>query len=235
MKDERKSVVYLCDEFVWLRVTNANVSRYVPSGRFHESHMPAKANGVVPPSAQSDLEHPLDSLPFLSLLGSLQRSSEQVIEITGLFLNAGNLIIELRDGLTFLRPLVEAAGWHQATSLRKRLPPHLAIGEPVRFSIDRGELLEFNFSLREPRHDPPTHHHKFTLTCLSVAADDRLHTVRCDVVVGARKDDVLEIAVDVEVLGYLLLVEVAVVATAHLLSTVKHDVVGTKENTPFNH
>jgi hypothetical protein len=62
-----------------------------------------------------------------------------------------------------------------------------------------------------------------------------LHTVRRDVVVGARKDDVLEIAVDVEVLCYLLLIEEAVVATAHLLSTVKHDVVGAKENAPSNH
>jgi hypothetical protein len=61
-----------------------------------------------------------------------------------------------------------------------------------------------------------------------------LRTVRSDVVVGTRKDDVLEIAVDVEVLGYLLFIEEAVVATAHLLSTVKHDVVGTKENAP-NH
>jgi hypothetical protein len=33
----------------------------------------------------------------------------------------------------------------------------------------------------------------------------------------------------------LLLIEEAVVATAHLLSTVKHDVVGTKENAPSNH
>jgi hypothetical protein len=80
--------------------------------------------------------------------------------------------------------------------------PHLAISQTVRLDIDRGELLQFDFCLSKPRNDTSVHHHQLTLTCLRITPDDGLHTVRCDVVVLARKDDILKIPTDMEMLGY---------------------------------
>ena len=50
----------------------------------------------------------------------------------------------------------------------------------------------------------PSHHHQLTLTCLTITPDDGLHTVRCDVVVRARKDDILKIPTDMEMAGQLV-------------------------------
>jgi hypothetical protein len=94
------------------------------------------------------------------------------------------------------------SGRYQTSALSEWVTPHLAISQTVRLEIDRGELLEFDFCLSKPRNDTPAHHHQFTFTCLTITPDDGLHTVRCDVVVRARKDDILKIPTDVEMLGY---------------------------------
>jgi hypothetical protein len=58
-------------------VTKANVSRYVRSGRFHASQMPAKANG---PARQSDVEDALDGLrrfAFRAGFGAAPKRSQE--------------------------------------------------------------------------------------------------------------------------------------------------------------
>ena len=45
MQDEGKTVVDLGDEFIGFGGNQGERLKYVPSGRFHASQMPAKANG----------------------------------------------------------------------------------------------------------------------------------------------------------------------------------------------
>ena len=94
------------------------------------------------------------------------------------------------------------SGRYQTSALSEWVTPHLAISQTVRLDIDCGELFEFDFGLSKPRNDTPAHQHQLTLTCLTITPDDGLHTVRCDVVIRARKDDILKIPTDVEMLRY---------------------------------
>src|SRR5258705_2914547 len=141
-------------------VTKANVSRYVPSGLFHASQMPAKANG--PGSARVMLK--LDGFGrfcfprrFRRRTKEISRDSERFrafVGSTGFF-----LAIAVRDSMPWLRPFVEPTRGNKAAALGEGLAAHLAVGQPVRFGIDGRELLEFEFTFGEPRHNAPTHHH----------------------------------------------------------------------------
>src|SRR5258708_29296618 len=161
-------------------VTKANVSRYVPSGRFRSSQMPGKANGP---------------------------GSVRVMLKTRLM---GLAVFAFRAGFG-----AEPKRSPEAAALGEGLTPHLAVGQPVRFGIDYREFLEFELTLGEPRHNAPTHHHQLALSGVAAAANDGLGVTGRDVVVRRDDADVVRGAAHIEVLGHLLLVEEAVVATAH--------------------
>ena len=46
--------------------------------------------------------------------------------------------------------------------------------QAVGFGIDGRELLEFGFTVGEPRHNAPAHHHQFALTGLASSPDNGL-------------------------------------------------------------
>jgi len=117
--------------------------------------------------------------------------------------------------MPWLRPFVKPTRGNQAAALGEGLAPHLAVGQPVRFGIDGREFLEFEFTFGEPRHNAPAHHYQLALSRIPAAANDRLGVTGRDVVVRRNDSDVVRGAAHMEVLGHLLLVEEAVVATAH--------------------
>jgi len=136
---------------------------------------------------------------------------EQIAGFCRRFGNFGNE--KLFVDFIMLRPLIQAAGRDQAAALRKGFAPHLAVGEAVALGVDGGECFEFGFGLGEAGHDAPAHHHELALTGRTAAPDDGLESVGRDVVVPRDRADV-SCATDVEVLGNLLFVEEAVVASA---------------------
>jgi hypothetical protein len=96
-------------------MTRAKVSSRVASGRFHESHMPAKAKG--PGSVRVMAKTRLTGLAAFTLCGlDRRRSAEQISE-------GGWCFVGDRLGFRWVggrdRPLVQSAGWDQASALRE--------------------------------------------------------------------------------------------------------------------
>jgi hypothetical protein len=116
-----------------------------------------------------------------------------------------------------LRPLVETARGYQTAAFGEGFAPHLAAGEIVTLGVDGRERFEFVFRLGEPWDDAPTHHHQFTLSGLAASTNDRLGITGRNVVVRRDDADIVCGAAHVKMLGNLLLIEEAVVTTAHEL------------------
>jgi hypothetical protein len=128
---------------------------------------------------------------------------------------AGTGLVRRGYRVAGLRPLIQATGGNQAAALGEGFAPHLAAGEIVTLRVDGRERFEFVFGLCEPRDDTPPHHHQLALSGLAAAADNRLGVTRRGVVVWCDDADVVRGAAHMEVLGDLLFVEEAVIATAH--------------------
>src|SRR5437879_719668 len=193
-------------------VTKANVSRYVPSGRFHASQMPAK--GERAGLGQSDVEDALDGLGRFCFPRRFRRRTKEISRHSERFRAVGRstgffFAISVRDSTPWLRPFVKPTRGNQAAALGEGLAPHFAVGQPVRFGINGRELLEFELTFGEPRHNAPAHHYQFALSGFPAAANDRLEITRRDVVVRRDEADVVRRAAHIEVLGNLLLIEEA--------------------------